>query len=128
MSSAKRNPPSRALEHFRVRWTRLTRSKCDHSKKRAGSAQRDRLSARLPPGKEAAECLPSAVPDRRRAFTEAWCGPYSVRSPMPPPNPSPDRLPWGFVGWLSVAQLISWGVIFYAFTLFIEPMAQELRW
>ncbi len=47
---------------------------------------------------------------------------------MPPPNPSPDRLPWGFVGWLSVAQLISWGVIFYAFTLFIEPMAQELRW
>ena len=30
------------------------------------------------------------------------------------------------VGWLSLAQLISWGSIFYTFTLIMEPIEREL--
>ncbi|MCB8820148.1 MFS transporter [Microvirga rosea] len=41
---------------------------------------------------------------------------------------SPDRMPWGFVSALSLTQLVSYGTIFYAFALFIEPMGQELGW
>ncbi|MGO4573066.1 MFS transporter [Microvirga sp. 2TAF3] len=41
---------------------------------------------------------------------------------------SPDRMPWGFVLALSTAQLVSYGTIFYAFALFIEPMGHELGW
>jgi predicted MFS family arabinose efflux permease len=37
-------------------------------------------------------------------------------------------MPWGFVGSLATAQLVSWGSLIYAFTLFIAPMAQELGW
>jgi Arabinose efflux permease len=40
----------------------------------------------------------------------------------------PDRMPWGFVSALSLTQLVSYGSIFYAFALFIEPMGQELGW
>ncbi|HEX8665702.1 MAG TPA: MFS transporter [Beijerinckiaceae bacterium] len=47
---------------------------------------------------------------------------------MSPQSPSPDRMPWGFVGALSLAQLVSWGIVFYAFALFLEPMAKELGW
>lgn len=43
------------------------------------------------------------------------------------PAPS-SRFPWGLVTALSVAQLISWGTIFYAFTLFMDPMSRELGW
>lgn len=31
-----------------------------------------------------------------------------------------------FVGWLSLAQLISWGSVFYAFAVLMEPMEREL--
>jgi predicted MFS family arabinose efflux permease len=41
---------------------------------------------------------------------------------------APDRFPWGLVTALSFAQLVSWGTIFYAFTLFMEPMTRELGW
>jgi predicted MFS family arabinose efflux permease len=41
---------------------------------------------------------------------------------------SPARMPWGFVAALSLAQLVSWGIVFYAFALFLEPMAKELGW
>lgn len=41
---------------------------------------------------------------------------------------TPERMPWGLVASLSMAQLISWGSVFYAFTLFIEPMMDELGW
>lgn len=41
---------------------------------------------------------------------------------------SPDRMPWGFVIALSTAQLVSYGTIFYAFALFIDPMGQDLGW
>src|SRR5829696_2021963 len=44
------------------------------------------------------------------------------------PDHAPDRLPWGLVGSLSLAQLISWGTVFYAFTLFMDPMTRELGW
>ena len=46
---------------------------------------------------------------------------------MQPESP-PARMPWGFVAALSLAQLVSWGIVFYAFALFLEPMAQELGW
>ncbi|HEX5867289.1 MAG TPA: MFS transporter [Beijerinckiaceae bacterium] len=41
---------------------------------------------------------------------------------------SSDQLPWALVGSLSLAQLVSWGTIFYAFTLFMDPMTRELGW
>src|SRR3954447_20179006 len=47
---------------------------------------------------------------------------------MHPESPSPARMPWGFVAALSFAQLVSWGIVFYAFALFLEPMARELGW
>ncbi|HEX2136176.1 MAG TPA: MFS transporter [Microvirga sp.] len=43
-------------------------------------------------------------------------------------DPSAERFPWAFVALLSLAQLISWGSIFYAFALFMEPMSRELGW
>jgi predicted MFS family arabinose efflux permease len=38
------------------------------------------------------------------------------------------RMPWGFVAALSIAQLVSWGIVFYAFALFLDPMTRELGW
>ena len=35
------------------------------------------------------------------------------------PTPSHDRR---LVGWLSVAQLITWGSVFYTFSLLLEPV------
>jgi MFS family permease len=37
-------------------------------------------------------------------------------------------MPWAFVSALSLAQLVSFGTIFYAFALFVDPMEQELGW
>ena len=39
-----------------------------------------------------------------------------------------DRMPWGFVTALSVTQLVSYGTLFYAFALLIEPMERDLGW
>src|SRR4051794_41910411 len=47
---------------------------------------------------------------------------------MPIESPSTPKMPWGFVAALSFAQLVSWGIVFYAFALFLEPMARELGW
>lgn len=41
---------------------------------------------------------------------------------------SPDRMPWAFVSALSLNVLISYGTIFYAFALFVDPMDRELGW
>lgn len=41
---------------------------------------------------------------------------------------SPDRMPWAFVSALSLNTLISYGTIFYAFALFVDPMGRELGW
>jgi len=41
---------------------------------------------------------------------------------------SPARMPWGLISALSTAVLISYGTIFYAFALVIEPMERELGW
>ena len=38
----------------------------------------------------------------------------------------PDHPPRGFVLWLSVAQLISWGTLFYTFSLLLEHFETEL--
>ena len=40
----------------------------------------------------------------------------------------PGRMPWAFVSALSMGQLVSYGTIFYAFALFVDPMGQELGW
>ncbi|WP_210485560.1 MFS transporter [Microvirga antarctica] len=37
-------------------------------------------------------------------------------------------MPWGFVTALSVTQLVSYGTLFYAFALLIDPMEQDLGW
>jgi predicted MFS family arabinose efflux permease len=37
-------------------------------------------------------------------------------------------MPWTLVVSLSTAQLVSWGSIFYAFALFMDPMGQDLGW
>lgn len=38
----------------------------------------------------------------------------------------PHRLDRRFVGWLSLAQLISWGSVFYTFALLMAPLEREL--
>src|SRR5687768_10217365 len=35
---------------------------------------------------------------------------------------------WPFVWALSIAQLVSWGALYYAFSVFIEPMSADLGW
>lgn len=35
---------------------------------------------------------------------------------------------WGLVAALAVAQLVSWGALYYAFSLFVVPMEAELGW
>lgn len=42
---------------------------------------------------------------------------------LPPPDHRHDRR---MVGWLSLGQLITWGSIFYAFALLMEPVEREL--
>lgn len=37
-------------------------------------------------------------------------------------------MPWGFVSALSFTQLVSYGTLFYAFALLIEPMERDLGW
>src|SRR6478609_3575276 len=41
----------------------------------------------------------------------------------PSPPPLYDRR---LVGWLSLAQLITWGSVFYTFALLMEPVEREL--
>ena len=45
-----------------------------------------------------------------------------------PTDRTTDRFPWTFVILLSVAQLVSWGSIFYGFALFMDPMMRDLGW
>lgn len=55
---------------------------------------------------------------------------------MPPDLPSPPVAPqavrwangWPLVTALAFGQLVSWGTIYYAFSLFVVPMEQELGW
>ena len=35
---------------------------------------------------------------------------------------------WGLVGSLALAQVVSWGSLYYAFSLFVVPMESELGW
>src|SRR5918994_1519229 len=37
-------------------------------------------------------------------------------------------MPWRNVSTLSITHLISYGTLFYAFALLIEPMERDLRW
>ena len=36
--------------------------------------------------------------------------------------------PWGMVWTMAIAQVISWGTLFYAFSLFVVPMQESLGW
>ena len=36
--------------------------------------------------------------------------------------------PWVMIWTLAVAQVISWGTLFYAFSLFVVPMQASLGW
>jgi hypothetical protein len=36
--------------------------------------------------------------------------------------------PWVMVLTMAVAQLISWGTLYYAFSLFVVPMQESLGW
>jgi hypothetical protein len=38
------------------------------------------------------------------------------------------RHPWVMVWTLAVAQVISWGSLYYAFSLFVVPMQESLGW
>lgn len=40
----------------------------------------------------------------------------------------PDHRPWRIVSALSITHLISYGTLFYAFALLIEPMERDLGW
>src|SRR5215212_2803037 len=46
----------------------------------------------------------------------------------PPHAHTAGRLPWRLIAPLSAAQVVSWGSLIYAFTLFIEPMSREFGW
>lgn len=50
-----------------------------------------------------------------------------MRGGVAQPEPS-TSLPWGFVAAMSTAQVVSWGSLFYAFALFLDPMSRELGW
>ena len=43
-----------------------------------------------------------------------------------------SRLPsfygWRIVGALAVTETMSWGIVYYAFTVFIAPMERDLGW
>jgi predicted MFS family arabinose efflux permease len=45
---------------------------------------------------------------------------------MPSGPSDPSRHDRRLVGWLSLAQLISWGSVFYTFALLVEPVEREL--
>src|SRR3712207_2497683 len=42
--------------------------------------------------------------------------------------PPPGSMPWRIVSALSITHLISYGTLFYAFALLIEPMERDLGW
>ncbi len=48
--------------------------------------------------------------------------------PLPPrlPSPSPVHRLGAFSGWLSLPQLITWGSVFYTFSLLVTPLEAEL--
>jgi predicted MFS family arabinose efflux permease len=53
----------------------------------------------------------------------------TVPPSRPPDPPSPaEPSSWTLVWALAGAQLVSWGVLYYAFALFIVPMEEELGW
>lgn len=51
--------------------------------------------------------------------------PYPA-APLKPSGPSEPPPPGRFIGWLSLAQLISWGSVFYLFGLLLEPVERDL--
>lgn len=56
-----------------------------------------------------------------------------LREPGPAPTApllavQVERLPWGAATRLAAAQLISWGIFYYAFAMLVRPMQTELGW
>jgi Sugar phosphate permease len=50
------------------------------------------------------------------------------RTPVEMPAPETGAWPWTLVWALSAAQLVSWGALYYSFSLFVVPMEAELGW
>ncbi len=48
--------------------------------------------------------------------------------PRPAPQRSAIYYGWVLVATLAVAETTSWGVLYYAFTVFLDPMHQDLGW
>ena len=104
----------------------------DAARPRRARAARDR---RLQPPRARRRAEP---PRRRRAA----CARQRRRAPLgaePPPRerrrsrsaPGPRRAAgargaWGIVGALSVTETVSWGILYYAFAVFLVPMQREL--
>ncbi len=49
-----------------------------------------------------------------------------MRAHVAAPAPSTDGTAARLVGWLSLAQLVGWGSVFYAFSMLMEPVEREL--
>ncbi|HKV85226.1 MAG TPA: MFS transporter [Ktedonobacterales bacterium] len=49
-------------------------------------------------------------------------------APRPPTGPGGIYYGWLLVTALALAEMTSWGVLYYAFTVFLEPMHRELGW
>lgn len=45
-------------------------------------------------------------------------------------RPRADRVyhGWVMLGAVSVTEVVSWGILYYAFTVFVAPMQAELGW
>jgi MFS family permease len=41
---------------------------------------------------------------------------------------APEHRPWRLLGALSVSETVSWGILYYAFSVFVRPMERELGW
>jgi predicted MFS family arabinose efflux permease len=52
------------------------------------------------------------------------CG--GVITELAPTRPSWRTRAWGIVGALSITETVSWGILYYAFAVFLLPMQQEL--
>src|SRR6185503_15194802 len=44
------------------------------------------------------------------------------------PSPSQTRSPWRIIWALSVTQIVSWGSLFYAFSVLIAPIERDTGW
>jgi MFS family permease len=66
---------------------------------------------------------PPQSPQASASSADSPATPLAASPVLTPAPPSTSR----FIGWLSLAQLISWGSVFYLFGLLLEPVERELN-